>query len=112
MTADRATNRPTPYVGDQPTVWVDAVDKNGIPTNPLDGRLLIQQPGATTSDEIVFGDLVVAPDGVTGRVEYTFPTPIAVAGLWKFYWEFTNGINAAEPFSLRVKERTVPLPAP
>lgn len=110
MAANGALKRPVPHVGDQPILWVDVVNDEGVASDPSGGRLIIQEPGASTSTEIPFSSFDVAPNGNTGRVEYAFPAPIATAGLWKFYWEFTAGVVAAEPFSLKVAARTVALP--
>ncbi len=100
-----------PDVGDQPTLWVDCTDIDGVPTSPSDGSLLIQKPGASVSTEVPFGDLNVEPDGEVGRVEYTLQPPIDVGGTWRFYWQFTAGIVAAEPFQFTANARTVPAPA-
>jgi hypothetical protein len=99
-----------PDVGDQPVLFVDVTDADGVAANPANGRLLIQKPGETASTEVAFGALTVAPGGVVGRVEYTMPTPLDVPGVWRFYWEFTAGVVGAEPFSFKVDARPVSLP--
>lgn len=97
--------------GDQPVVFVDVKNDQGVPTTPTDGRLLIAAPGATESTVVAWSELSAAPGGAVGRVEYSFPNPVETPGTWKLYWEFTAGVIGAEPFSFRVVRRTVPAPA-
>lgn len=100
-----------PDVGDQPVLFIDCTDVDGNATDPTDGRLLVQKPGAANSIEIEFAQFVVAPNGQTGRVEWTVSPALDVPGVWKFWWEFTAGVILTEPYEFAVADRTVPLPA-
>ena len=99
-----------PNVGDKPVFFVDVTDDDGDAVDPTAGRLLIARPSATVSEVIPFNAFTIAPDGVTGRVEYS-PDPLDEGGLWRIYWEFTGGVEAAEPYEFSVLARTVPDPA-
>ena len=99
-----------PDVGDQPVLFVDVVDIDGLASDPLDGELLIAKPGATTSIQVPFSQFVVAPDGQTGRVEYTMD-PLDTPGTWRVWWAFTAGVIAAEGYQFAVNPRNVPDPA-
>lgn len=98
------------HVGDQPVVFVDVLNDEGLPFTPAGGRLLIAKPGATVSTVVPWAALVKEPGGVVGRVEYSFPLPLDVSGLWRVWWEFTAGVVAAEPYQFAVSPRTVPAP--
>jgi hypothetical protein len=108
MTASRPRR---PDIGDQPILFVDCTDSAGVATSPTAGRLLVAEPGAASSSVVEFASFDVAPGGLVGRVEYTMPAPLAVAGLWRVYWEFTAGVVGAEPYEFAVAARTVPDPA-
>ena len=108
MSANRNNN---PDVGDQPILWVDVTDDSNVPMDPTAGRLLVQAPSAAVATIVPFNQLVVAPEGVTGRVEWTMDAPIGEGGRWNFYWEFTSGVVAGEPYSFTADGRTVTAPA-
>ena len=101
-----------PNVGDQPVLFVDVTGSDGVPANPTDGRLLVAAPSATESTVIPFSALSIAPGGLVGRVEWQMSFPLDEGGKWNFYWEFTSGVQAAEPYGFVVAARTVPDPAP
>jgi hypothetical protein len=101
------------HVRDQPILSVMIYDADTAqPVTPTAGRLLILEPGAATSTEVLFAAFDVEPGGVVGLVEYTFPDPITVDGRWQFWWEFTAGVQGAEPYHFYANPQTVAEPTP
>jgi hypothetical protein len=85
-------------VGDAPTIYIDFVDNAGTPANPTSVTLRVRRPDGTVD---------VLPTTPTAVGHYEAVVPLDAHGTWRYRWEGTGAVQAAEEGELLVRRSRV-----